>query len=93
LTINLVSVRIKTSQLPFKGNQMSLKLKALAQLVTLIAIILGISFGIQFLTRETITDVFVVAIWGGLLWCFYNMLLARLEYQRTLEQLNAKKED
>jgi hypothetical protein len=70
---------------------MSLKLKALLQLVGLIAFAAGISLSIDYIAanvaRETFLNAIGFAFIGGTLYLGYEILLARLESQETLKKI------
>jgi hypothetical protein len=70
------------------------KFKAFAQLLGLIAAgILGselLSYITTSVPRETIFTAIQFGLIGGLLYLCYGLLLARLDYQDTMENLNKK---
>ena len=74
--------------------KLSNKLKALAQLIGLIAAgILGselLAYITSNVPRETIFTAIQFGLIGGLLYLCYGLLLARLDYQDTLNKLNKK---
>jgi hypothetical protein len=73
---------------------MSLKIKALLQLVGLVAAgIAGaelVHFITTFVPRETIINAIQFGCIGGLLYVCYSLILSRLEYQESLDKLNKK---
>jgi len=73
---------------------MSIKLKALLQLIGLIAAAFAGAGIVHYLTvyvpAETIWTGIQFGLLGGLLYMCYGLLLARLAYQQTLEDLNKK---
>jgi zinc transporter ZupT len=73
---------------------MSLKQKALLQLVALIAAgIVGaeiVYFITQYVSKETILDAIQYGCIGVMLYACYSLILSRLEYQETLKNLNKK---
>jgi hypothetical protein len=73
---------------------MSIKLKAFLQLLGLIAAGIAGSELLAYITtnvpREVIMDVISFGCLGGLLYVCYSLLLARLDYQETLKNLNKK---
>ena len=70
---------------------MSLKLKALLQLIALflggMAFIALIDTVITYVSRETLVDAVGFAMIGGILYLGYSLLLARLESQETLNKI------
>jgi hypothetical protein len=70
---------------------MSLKLKALIQLIALVlgstASILLIDSVITYVSRETLVDAVGFGLLGGMLYLGYSILLARLESQETLDKI------
>jgi hypothetical protein len=73
---------------------MSLKLKALLQLVGLVLAGIAGSELINFITtyvpKETIWTGIQCGIIGALLYLCYGLILSRLEYNETLKNLNKK---
>ena len=73
---------------------MSLKIKALLQLVGLIlAGIVGselINFITTYVPKETIWTGIQFGLLGGLLYMCYGLILSRLEYNEKLKDLNKK---
>lgn len=74
--------------------KLSNKFKALAQLIGLIAAgILGselLSYITTNVPKETLWTAIQFGLVGGLLYLCYGLLLARLDYQDTLDNLNKK---
>ena len=70
---------------------MSLKIKALLQLIALvmcsIASILLVDSVITYVSREILVDAVVFGLLGGLFYSGYSLLLARLESQETLDKI------
>ena len=70
---------------------MSLKLKALLQLIALflggMAFIALIDTVITYVSRETLVDAVGFAMIGSILYLGYSLLLARLESQETLNKI------
>jgi len=70
---------------------MSLKLKALLQLVGLVAFAAGVSLSIDYIAatvaRETVLNAIGFAFIAGTLYLGYEILLARLESQETLNKI------
>ena len=70
---------------------MSLKIKALLQLIALvigsIASILLIDSVVTYVSRETLVDAVGFGLLGGMLYLGYSILLARLESQETLDKI------
>ena len=73
---------------------MSLKIKALLQLVALIAAgIAGaelVNFITNYVPRDTIINAIQFGCIGGLLYMCYSLILSRLECQESLDKLNKK---
>ena len=70
---------------------MSLKIKALLQLIALviasIASILLVDSVVTYVSRETLVDAVGFGLLGGMLYLGYTLLLARLESQETLDKI------
>jgi hypothetical protein len=70
---------------------MSLKIKALLQLIALgmgsIASILLIDSVVTYVSRDTLVDAVGFGLLGGMLYLGYSILLARLESQETLDKI------
>jgi hypothetical protein len=70
---------------------MSLKRKALLQLVGLIAFTAGVAISFDWVlthvSPETIRNVFMSTVIGGLLYLCYEILLSRLESLETLNKI------
>jgi len=70
---------------------MSLKIKALLQLIALvvgtIASIRLIDSVVTYVSRETLVDAVGFGLLGGILYLGYTLLLARLESQETLDKI------
>jgi len=73
---------------------MSIKLKALLQLVGLVALGVAGAEIVNFITnnvpRDTIISAIQFGVLGLLLYVCYGLLLARLVYKKTLENLSNK---
>jgi hypothetical protein len=73
---------------------MSLKIKALLQLVGLVAAgIAGaelVNFITNYVPRDTIINAIQFGCIGGLLYMCYSLILSRLEAQESLKNLNKK---
>ena len=71
---------------------MSLKLKALIQLIGLIAVAIGgwlsIDWIFIYFHRETLINAFWVALLGILIYFSYELLLARLETKESLNNFD-----
>lgn len=71
---------------------MSLKLKALIQLIGLIAVAIGgwlsIDWIFIYFHRETLINAFWVALLGILIYFSYELLLARLETKESLNDFD-----
>lgn len=74
--------------------KLSIKVKAFLQLLALVAAGIAGSELVNFVSttvpRETIMNAIAWGCIGGLLYVCYGLLLARLAYQETLENLNKK---
>jgi len=70
---------------------MSLKLKALLQLVGLIAVAAGVAMSLQWVilnvSRETLVNATGAGFVGLMLYFAYEILLARLESKETLNKI------
>jgi hypothetical protein len=70
---------------------MSLKIKALLQLIALvmcsIASILLVDSVVTYVPREILVDAVGFGLLGGLFYSGYSLLLARLESQETLDKI------
>ena len=73
---------------------MSLKLKALLQLVGLVAASIAGAEFVYFITtyvpKETLMNVLQGGLIGGLLYLCYGLILSRLEYQEKIKEIENK---
>lgn len=73
---------------------MNLRLKAALQTAGILAVICTLSVGIQLLlaglTADEISKILSVGSITFLVYCMYQLVLSRLEYNQKLEEINQK---
>ena len=73
---------------------MNVKIKAALQTAGILAVICTVSVGIQLLlaglTADEISKILSVGSITLLVYCMYQLVLNRLEYQQKLEEVNQK---
>lgn len=73
---------------------MNLKLKAALQTVAILAVICTVSIGLQFLlaglTADEISKILSVGSVALLVYCMYQVVLSRLEYNQKVDEITKK---
>jgi hypothetical protein len=73
---------------------MNIKIKAAMQTAGILAVICTVSVGLQLLlaglTASEITKILSVGSITFLIYCMYQVVLSRLEYNQKLEEINKK---
>ena len=73
---------------------MNIKIKAALQTAGVLAVICGVSVGLQLLlaglTADEISKIISVGSIALLVYCMYQLVLTRLEYNQKLDDINQK---
>ena len=73
---------------------MNIKIKALLQTAGILAVICTVSVGIQLLfatlTAKELTNLLAIGSITFLIYCMYQVVLSRLEYEQKVEEISQK---
>lgn len=77
-----------------KGIKMNLKLKAALHTAGILAVITAVATGVNFmfttLTAQELSTLFAVGSITFLIYCMYQVVLSRLEYDQKVDEITRK---